>query len=201
MNFAAKIFLASVSACVLFCHLSISESSDSSDSWDSSDSSDSSDSESSDYSYDTDTVNKPGNCPYFNPMLRCAVHPPNCTCDADCPNDDKCCDINCLGRKCTDPVKPGACPVLLSRLMCIKPPNSDKPINECENDADCDYDDKCCWGCPGQKCKPPKCPSTYQVQPCDRACKSDDECKGRGYVLCCQSSNTTKGCNGGSYCI
>jgi len=46
---------------------------------------------------------KPGECPYYNPAMMCPIKPPTCQMDANCPDEEKCCLVNCVGQSCTQP--------------------------------------------------------------------------------------------------
>ncbi|XP_028309473.1 uncharacterized protein LOC114467413 isoform X3 [Gouania willdenowi] len=120
---------------------------------------------------------KPGDCPnsvpsqYFKP---CADQ---CSNDYDCAFNKKCCSQGC-GRKCvpitpTTPVtptqyrvKPGDCPKFLLAPY-VKP-----CADQCSNDYNCAFNEKCCLqGC-GRKCVPitpttPVTPTQYRVKPGD----------------------------------
>jgi hypothetical protein len=92
-------------------------------------------------------VVKPGECPPYNPFLRCPTRPDNCTDDGDCKVDLKCCPLNCQGRQCTCPVKSGTCPNF--RLTYCPLQTKD----ECKCDNDCKGTKKCCSRpCSGLQC-------------------------------------------------
>ena len=138
---------------------------------------------------------KPGLCPivdYIPPEL-CEVHEDECEEDVDCKGRDKCCATGCILECITPPIvdKPGQCPVadFIPRELC------EVTEDECENDNDCEGEDKCCaTGCI-QECitppivdKPGQCPVADFIprelcEVTEDECNQDSDCDGKD--KCC----------------
>ncbi|XP_070190984.1 papilin-like isoform X1 [Littorina saxatilis] len=133
-------------------------------------------------------VKKPGVCPVPGPQEVgiCAF---TCKTDADCKSTDKCCATACGGTTCTQIItcanvlcapgtsqcietdqgprciveKPGICPI----FPCPPPPPEDlvpgppQCTDQCQADADCEGDRKCCNGC--SRCR--SCFGPFELQP------------------------------------
>ncbi|XP_022109246.1 prestalk protein-like [Acanthaster planci] len=99
------------------------------------------------------TVLKPGGCPAVIASDVVGVCVNNCTTDADCVKDLKCCSNSC-GHACVEPtkdVKPGTCPVVINDFD-----DSYTCANECKYDTDCDDILKCCHNGCGHACAKPE---------------------------------------------
>jgi len=140
-----------------------------------------------------DRVVKEGECPPTSPRSKCAQLGSTfdgCYGDGSCPAMQKCCETDCAGRECRDPVKKGLCPALIEQ--CSNTMFEEKTEGSlCKTDLECDGDLKCCTvKCSGQReCLTPVkekdgvCP-TVRVRseqdiddsPCIHNCNSDVEC-------------------------
>ncbi|XP_018589585.2 WAP four-disulfide core domain protein 3 [Scleropages formosus] len=128
------------------------------------------------------TVVKNGHCP-----RRLTVVPSKraCTCDTDCPGNDKCCVFDC-GAVCVPPAftKPGVCPQRKRGLgLCAE---------FCANDSDCPEDEKCCFNGCGHQCtapytvKPGRCTRPKGTPMCAEFCYHDGQCPGE--QKCCRTT-------------
>uniref|UniRef100_A0A3Q0SRP1 WAP four-disulfide core domain 2 n=1 Tax=Amphilophus citrinellus TaxID=61819 RepID=A0A3Q0SRP1_AMPCI len=91
------------------------------------------------------TLQKPGFCPHRHwDFEHCGDL---CSCDGDCPNNEKCCSTGC-GHMCMAPVleKPGVCP-----RRCLDFGNC---AESCSCDSDCSDHEKCCSNGCGHECMP-----------------------------------------------
>jgi len=145
-------------------------------------------------------ITKPGYCPALDPNIqaRCVWPPVNdCEDDTGCTGDQKCCQSYCT-KICDDPVatKPGDCPARDPNLQarCLYPP----PPNDCEDDAGCTGNQKCCQSYCKKICNDPVVPKrgycpeldpNIQVScvypPRPNECEVDNGCSGD--QKCCQS--------------
>ncbi|KAK3887112.1 hypothetical protein Pcinc_008771 [Petrolisthes cinctipes] len=73
----------------------------------------------------------------------------NCSTQNYCTPDRQCCPVFGCGNRCLPEMKPGSCPP-----SSIPLPLCDFPVNKCQEDQDCPYDQKCCWDC-GSRCRQP----------------------------------------------
>ncbi|XP_053324747.1 WAP four-disulfide core domain protein 18-like [Spea bombifrons] len=96
------------------------------------------------------TEEKHGSCPKIPEFSlgRCGKE---CTTDADCEGNLKCCTTGCDGLMCQVPdEKQGVCPEISNGTTC------DSTVH-CTSDSKCDEGFKCCpTGCDGFVCQPPK---------------------------------------------
>uniref|UniRef100_A0A3Q0SXX7 WAP four-disulfide core domain 2 n=1 Tax=Amphilophus citrinellus TaxID=61819 RepID=A0A3Q0SXX7_AMPCI len=124
-----------------------------------------------------------------------------CSCDGDCPNNEKSDDcprhLNlALARKgCEDCPRDHICCVCLGEEVCV-PPVSKKPgvcprrcldfgncAESCSCDSDCSDHEKCCSNGCGHECmpavivKPGHCPrSRHTSKRCAEFCSNDSDC-------------------------
>ncbi|XP_042573558.1 whey acidic protein-like isoform X2 [Cyprinus carpio] len=124
------------------------------------------------------STKKPGMCPSKN--LKIGVCAEFCSCDSNCPNNQKCCSNGC-GHQCMPPhtEKPGVCPRTTPRMKGVC-------AERCSHDGDCPNDEKCCSNGCGHQCtalpkeKPGMCPMTLaglRGIVCEELCVSDFDCR------------------------
>lgn len=141
-----------------------------------------------------------GFCPDF-PEVTLSDCTPECTDDASCGTNEKCCRYGCSMRcieqiNITQPeVKPDSCPTGLPH------PSDNECTVSCRIDNDCPNIQKCCLSGCSMTCRSPLaifddrpnirpgyCPTTVPDEPCKANCTLDSRCPGK--QKCC-----TLGCH------
>uniref|UniRef100_A0A672FWT5 WAP domain-containing protein n=1 Tax=Salarias fasciatus TaxID=181472 RepID=A0A672FWT5_SALFA len=100
-------------------------------------------------------VEKPGVCPRRTHIdwRYCASYSQSrCTCDEECPGKLKCCDFGC-GPTCVEPATGELDPAWLKPGVCPRPSGFGICIQECNNDFECQADQKCCSNGCGNVCE------------------------------------------------